>query len=94
MAEATRVAAEAAIHHIQAEAEASAEEDIHQEEALAEDDRQAEDIIIAEEVEDDLTADHHQDTADITEHRHHHRHHHTEAEDITGVRQGEVPDVR
>ena len=84
------MAAEAAIHHIQAEAEASAEEDIHQEEALAEDDRQAEDIIIAEEVEDDLTADHHQDTADITEHRHHH----TEAEDITGVRQGEVPDVR
>ena len=37
MAEATRVEAEADTHHILAEAEASAEEDFHQEEVSAED---------------------------------------------------------
>ena len=89
MAEATRVEAEAATHHILAEAEALAEEDFHQEEVLAEDGRQ-EDIIIAEEAEDALTADHLQDTEDITVHR---RHHHTEEADITDDRQEEVRDV-
>lgn len=89
MAEATRVEAEAATHHILAEAEALAEEDFHQEEVLAEDGRQ-EDIIIAEEAEDALTADHLQDTEDITVHRHHH---HTEEADITDGRQEEVRDV-
>ncbi len=94
MAEATRVAAEAAIHHIQAEAEALAEEDFHQAEVLAEDARQAEDIITAEEAEDALMEDHRQDTADITVRHHHHRHHHhTEEADITDARQEEVPDV-
>lgn len=89
MAEATRVEAEADTHHILAEAEALAEEDFHQEEVLAEDGRQ-EDIIIAEEAEDALTADHLQDTEDITVHR---RHHHTEEADITDDRQEEVRDV-
>ena len=90
MAEATRVEAEAAIHHILAVAEASAEEDFHQEEVLAEDGRQ-ENIIIAEEAEDALTADHLQDTEDITVHRRHH--HHPEEADITDDRQEEVRDV-
>lgn len=49
-----------------------------------------EDIIIAEEAEDALTADHLQDTEDITVHRHHH---HTEEADITDGRQEEVRDV-
>lgn len=89
MAEATRVEAEADTHHILAEAEASAEEDFHQEEVSAEDGRR-EDIIIAEEAEDALTADHLQDTEDITVHRHHH---HTEEADITDDRQEEVRDV-
>lgn len=89
MAEATRVEAEADTHHILAEAEALAEEDFHQEEVSAEDGRR-EDIIIAEEAEDALTADHLQDTEDITVHRHHH---HTEEADITDGRQEEVRDV-
>lgn len=91
MAEATQEAAEAATHHIPAEAEALPEEDIHREEVSAVQDRRAEAIIIAEEAEDALTADRHQDTADITEHRHHL--HHTEAADITDVRQEEAQDV-
>lgn len=89
MAEATRVEAEADTHHILAEAEALAEEDFHQEEVSAEDGRR-EDIIIAEVAEDALTADHLQDTEDITVHRHHH---HTEEADITDDRQEEVLDV-
>lgn len=89
MAEATRVEAEADTHHILAEAEASAEEDFHQEEVLAEDDRQ-EVIIIAEVAEDVHMEDHRQDTEDITVHR---RHHHTEEADITDDRQEEVRDV-
>ena len=89
MAEATRVEAEADTHHILAEAEALAEEDFHQEEVSAEDGRR-EDIIIAEVAEDVHTADHRQDTEDITVHR---RHHHTEEVDITDDRQEEVRDV-
>ena len=77
MAEATRV-----------EAEASAEEDFHQEEVSAEDGRR-EDIIIAEVAEDVHTADRRQDTEDITVHRHHHM----EEADITDDRQEEVRDV-
>lgn len=92
MAEATQEAAEAATHHIPAEAEALAEEDIHRAEvSAAVQDRRAEAIIIAEGAEDALTADRHQDTADITEHRHHL--HHTEAADITDVRQEEAQDA-
>ena len=89
MAEATRVEEEADTHHILAEAEASAEEDFHQEEVSAEDGRR-EDIIIAEVAEDVRMEDRRQDTEDITVHR---RHHHTEEADITDDRQEEVRDV-